>query len=673
MKLRTRSNDTSSVHKETSNKYHDYPIRNNASGLYTGHSDNYFDSPIQDSKSRPHDMLEVDFHQNPTELYLSICATDWTNALAALEQNPMESKTWVVKRDPYNGSDDEEDNSVRFLPLHSACARQPPVDIIIGLLTIYPEASSVIDDNGMYPLHYACANQASAEVIGLLLLHFAPANMIRVEMGGSLPIHLSAQWGVSSPDVIELLLENNQSLACARDSEGLSPVEVAIHAEDYDYRQEVIEILQIHYEEEAMNDGDDSTISTHITKTNKKKRRSSMALLNQVVDVMRDEVATLSRQKEEKRASMQTQIELEWEAVNLNISEMKRKIEAIGDKGTANSEQDTQCPRKSCAIEQIGNDSALEPPSESIHASPKTAAGKDPGEVSAENVSHEYDIPGNLFDSKSFEGEDISYSLSSTDAPCASKNEQKYDKETEQRTPLDGAQEGKTSIIKSTSSKDSKGSISPWLRQWRKLAGRNSRLQDSPPDKSPLQAINESVEPEKPDDLQKNAAEDEHYEHESLVVMSQPTTTKVFSPKLSSMLVKTKEEIQLESTNDVRDLPTINQENELMKLEYAALVRRHDAYASKFETAEGALGELMQEIWKTMESGKDAVRKLQILKDDFKVTTAVRRAHLKSMLSDMDDDEIDIRHTDVVNSAGLLKNQRKALSFLEHFLDEVKS
>ena len=74
-----------------------------------------------------------------------------------------------------------------------------------------------------------------------------------------------------------------------------------------------------------------------------------------------------------------------------------------------------------------------------------------------------------------------------------------------------------------------------------------------------------------------------------------------------------------------------------------------------------------------MESGKDAVRKLQILKDDFKVTTAVRRAHLKSMLSDMDDDEIDIRHTDVVNSAGLLKNQRKALSFLEHFLDEVKS
>ncbi len=211
------------------------------------------ESEVDGAASEGSAIIEVDYDLNPTELYVSICNSDWEGALVALETNPLECKTWVVKRDPYS---DNDDAAIRFLPLYSACAREPPLDVIIGLLTIYPEGASVVDDNGMLPLHYACANQASAEVIGLLLLHNPEANTFRVDMSGSLPVHLAAQWGVSSPEVMDILLEDNKSLACARDNDECTPYELALSSEFYSRRYEVIEILQLAYEEEMVDDGD---------------------------------------------------------------------------------------------------------------------------------------------------------------------------------------------------------------------------------------------------------------------------------------------------------------------------------------------------------------------------------------------------------------------------------
>ena len=316
MKIRTESIDTSSVEKgDRRKKYLEHVLlKDDISGAYNESID-YHDSAMQTHLSRS-DMFEVDFYENPTELYMRICASEWKGAMVALENNPVESKTWVVKRDPYGN--DDEDNAVRFLPLHSACARQPPVDVVIGLLTVYPEAAAIVDDNGMYPLHYACANQASAEVVGLLLLNHGPANMVRVDMGGSLPIHLSAQWGVSSPEVIDLLIQNNTSLACARDNDGLTPLEVAIHAEDYEFRNDVIELLQIYYEDEALNEGDDSTISTR--DTHKKSRGPSLAALHQTVDKLREEVDMLQAKRKENSENVKKLTEKEWKTANATIS-----------------------------------------------------------------------------------------------------------------------------------------------------------------------------------------------------------------------------------------------------------------------------------------------------------------------------------------------------------------
>lgn len=217
-------------------------------------------SPVMgrdDGSSYRHET-EVDYDLNPTELYLRICDSDWDASLTALEDNPVESKIWVVK------SVGDGQATCRFLPIHSACARQPPVSIICALLEAFPEGVNARDDNGMYPLHYASANHASVEVIAVLLSAFPDANQLRVEADGALPIHLAAQWGVSSLSVIDELLADNPSLACARDNDGHISLDLAHQSEGYSCRQQVIKRLSdvVDEQENAASINDSSTITS---------------------------------------------------------------------------------------------------------------------------------------------------------------------------------------------------------------------------------------------------------------------------------------------------------------------------------------------------------------------------------------------------------------------------
>ena len=87
---------------------------------------------------------EVDFDGGATALYKCITEEDWPEAMSAVEKSPREARTWVVRRDPDSGS-----ISWKFLPLHSACARRPPLDVVTALLDAFPEAAEKVDDQGM--------------------------------------------------------------------------------------------------------------------------------------------------------------------------------------------------------------------------------------------------------------------------------------------------------------------------------------------------------------------------------------------------------------------------------------------------------------------------------------------------------------------------------------------
>ncbi len=331
---------------------------------------------------------EVDHDLNPTELYQKICNEDWEGALAAMERNPLECRTWVVQRDPCSNEEEEDlydddggrDESVRFLPLHSACARKPPLDVVTALLTSYPEGVAMVDLNGMFALHYACENQASAAVIELLLVRNQEANRLPAFMNnGSLPIHLAAQWGVSSPEVMSILLEVDNDLACVKDDDGFTPLDLALISEEYDGREEVIDILRnaVRKELHLMSSGDNN-IGYHAAIQSRKERRTKsmdscdMSMSSMIsdnfsttafipkrkerhrgtttrttrkklylaeqmmaeLDAIREEITDRKATKILREEGTRKHIEQEWEAVNITLEEMERQVQGYHNKNS---------------------------------------------------------------------------------------------------------------------------------------------------------------------------------------------------------------------------------------------------------------------------------------------------------------------------------------------------
>jgi predicted nucleic acid-binding Zn-ribbon protein len=187
--------------------------------------------------------LEVDYDKNITRLYQAITSCDWDEALSAIKRNPEEARTWVVRYSDEEVDDDDETQIMwRFLPIHSACARQPPASVIQALLHAYPDSAKCIDDQGMYALHYACGNHASREVIRLLLMSFPDAAKID-DPQGMLPIHYLACWGPSSVSVIDMVLVANRDVASAHDHEGQTPIDLALDGQ-YPERNAVVAALK---------------------------------------------------------------------------------------------------------------------------------------------------------------------------------------------------------------------------------------------------------------------------------------------------------------------------------------------------------------------------------------------------------------------------------------------
>ena len=187
--------------------------------------------------------LEVDYDKNLTELYRAITDQDWDTAVRVCRQDPDQAATWVVRHYEPDADDDEELEIMwRFLPLHSACARQPPVAVVTALLRAYPDGAKCQDDQGMYALHYACGNQASRDVVRLLLVSYPEAAQM-VDPRGMLPIHYLACWGPSSIAVVDMLLVANRNVAHVRDIDGNTPLDLAREG-DYAEKDSVMQAIK---------------------------------------------------------------------------------------------------------------------------------------------------------------------------------------------------------------------------------------------------------------------------------------------------------------------------------------------------------------------------------------------------------------------------------------------
>ena len=182
--------------------------------------------------------LEVDYDHDITRLYEAITNEDWDEAIDAVKSAPAEARTWVVRHHP------DGEIMWRFLPLHSACARQPPVELVSALLDAYRPAASTCDDQGLYPLHYAAGNQASSAVIKTLLLNHPDATA-EADPTGMLPLHYLAKWGPSDKLCLDILLLTNQKAALDKTEEGETALELALEGEyEEDLKEAVITTLR---------------------------------------------------------------------------------------------------------------------------------------------------------------------------------------------------------------------------------------------------------------------------------------------------------------------------------------------------------------------------------------------------------------------------------------------
>lgn len=150
-------------------------------------------------------------------------------------------------------------------PLHLMCKlNNPPTDVISDIVEAAPEVVSWVDGHGWLPLHHACANGASTEVLQILTsayqeskivqdnqnrtpLHFyatrnadnPTAMAINVELlsdtgaaelpdrGGMLPMHYACAYG-TNPIVLKVLAHAYPESLSAKENKGRTPMHLAM-------------------------------------------------------------------------------------------------------------------------------------------------------------------------------------------------------------------------------------------------------------------------------------------------------------------------------------------------------------------------------------------------------------------------------------------------------------
>ena len=151
-----------------------------------------------------------------TRLYESIQRCDWNSALRSLRLHPEEASSWVTLH--HSPNDDNDDDlplhaatatTQRFLPLHSAMARNPPPHFLRALIDAHGVAVREKDGTGMLPLHYACGNRCPLDVLEMLLHDddgAAAGGVWERDTNGMTPLHYVTSWGPAEPGVLEALL-----------------------------------------------------------------------------------------------------------------------------------------------------------------------------------------------------------------------------------------------------------------------------------------------------------------------------------------------------------------------------------------------------------------------------------------------------------------------------------
>ena len=119
-----------------------------------------------------------------------------------------------------------DDKKGSNLLLHQMCKVQPPVSAVDRIIEYNKDAVKRRDEGGYLPLHIACANNASADVIACLLGAFQGSILMVENTDRMLPLHLASKFGISE-DSMMVLLSSFPEAMMVKDAFGRTPMDFA--------------------------------------------------------------------------------------------------------------------------------------------------------------------------------------------------------------------------------------------------------------------------------------------------------------------------------------------------------------------------------------------------------------------------------------------------------------
>jgi hypothetical protein len=167
---------------------------------------------------------------------------DWESVLLKLEMNPTDAEEEVEV--PTRGG---FTSTLGFTPLHYACERRPPLEVVDALIAACP--SAVVKramPGGALPLHIACTWYAPVGVVNALMVADRDACKITDELG-NLPLHSACFSGTATP-VIESVLRAYPKATLARNHQGSLPEEISKRLR-HDNRRSILALLNVCKEE----------------------------------------------------------------------------------------------------------------------------------------------------------------------------------------------------------------------------------------------------------------------------------------------------------------------------------------------------------------------------------------------------------------------------------------
>jgi ankyrin repeat protein len=144
----------------------------------------------------------------------------WTVLHDACEH--QDTKT-MIARSKCNADEAHNLDDHGSTPLHIACWNNPPLDAVRALMGAHPQGLASKDVHGDTPLHIAVSNPATSVELVRALVEECPEATNIVNREGLMPLHSACRYSPMNDEIISIILEANVPAAKHR-------IKVSAHA-----------------------------------------------------------------------------------------------------------------------------------------------------------------------------------------------------------------------------------------------------------------------------------------------------------------------------------------------------------------------------------------------------------------------------------------------------------